>query len=250
MQNPAQENSAPKTPVKIIATERLNFGTFLKSEIHGLFGAFWRGLYRTALVVGLVIFVLLAWSAAFNPAHGQSAETNPLFYLFLLGYCLYIGSMMGLGVGVFAVCWRMAGWATLAPLILVPMATFGAIWTARHILHAEGMEFIHALQFGIRAHNWTEAPNVGKAAVIPPGAIIQLIFYVMTIPAWGIDLVTVILTPMVFREFVTFVAAVFVAGGLGFFPSALVSVVLLGVAFVLRFRGRMSTVKTSAARTW
>jgi len=214
-----------------VETKTSTFLSLLKSELRGLWLAFWRPFWQVTIILAVLLWGYLLIS------QGLPKDASvPLYLLFGLFYCIYVCSFAGLFIGVISMAWRMAGIWIFFPIIVIPLSTFFTIWLFRSSLAEQAVRIVQVLQTVAQGHDWSQSLDMGPVARVGPGGEI---LFVLLLPIFAIDLIEVLFQPVMLGQYIRFIFLFAFAFALGFIPSAFISFIALSVSFVKRLKKRL-----------
>ncbi len=214
-----------------------NSWSIVKSELRLFVGTFWRGFWRTGLVVAVGLALFFAYAIATQePPEGAPAEESgaldfAILFVIAFFYALYVAFFPAVVAGIFWLAWKMAGPWILVPLVFIPLCVWLSLWAMGGVMAGEADELIAALGTAAGEHDWVTL-KLGTAARAGP------VILVIAIPLLIIDFGAILLTPSVLWALLTLVLWTAFAFALGFVPSAGFSLVVVTAAWVRRFLRR------------
>lgn len=203
----------------------MTFADIARAELRRLGGAFWRGLWKTDLLLaGLMALALIVDVLQKDPGAITRDPVNALFMLVIGAlYLVATAAVPGVFVGLFNMGRVAVGRWMLLPLILVPLSLFITLWLASDLLAARALAVVTAIGQAFRDHTWISA-SVGGAGHAGP------VILVILLPLLLVDIGAALLDPGVFAAIAWLLLAVSAALLAGTVPAALASsVVLIGV---------------------
>jgi hypothetical protein len=205
-----------------------------RAEVRFLWDATRRGFRAGFLVVGILAFLFITKEVLTADAfEGQRGA----FMLLGIGYALYVGVFAGLIAGAVSLLWRAVGWWIVVPFILVPATLWLSIAIFDQFLVAQLHDLLAAAEAAALEHDWNVLA-AGKAARAGP------VMLVILLPLLLVDLGAIALSPAVLWEIGVLVFDVALVLALGTIPGALVSALVLAIAYVRRFRRRHAKLQT------
>lgn len=146
-------------------------------------------------------------------------------------YALYLGGIAGIFAGLSWVGWKTVGPWLFVPILLTPLTLWLSVRGLSGFLEAQADDLGAALVAAGAAHDWMVASLGAAARIGPPILIIAL-------PLLLADFGIIVLQPAVLWELLVLAADVALVLCLGLIPAAMVSAVVLPLAYVSRYRRR------------
>jgi len=150
-----------------------------------------------------------------------------------------VGVWPGVAIGGLRLSWRLVGAWTLLPLLLLPLALWLALWASGGWLTGLSEDILRALVAAGGEHEWLVLA-VGPAARAGP------VILVIALPLLVIDLGAILFDPPVLWSMFALVAAFGLVVALAVIPTALLSMLVLLRAYVVRLRARIEAGETSS----
>jgi hypothetical protein len=212
-------------------------GARLASELRHAWQSFW-GPLRLCLLLGLGVGLVVGVSAA---VQGEHDVPGPVMVVLFMGYGLWGGLHLGVGLGVGRLCWRLVGAWALLPFVLVPGCLALATWAASPAFGWLARGCVDALLAGAADHQALVLPPLQERGLEPgqihgPGWELGLS---LLLGVLSLELVWLFLsTPSAWLWLLGLVGLASVVVLVGTLPPSLVSVVLVVRGVVVRYRRR------------
>lgn len=202
--------------------------SIVRAEARFLWTAARRGFRLGFLVVGILAFLFITKEVLTADAfQGQRA----MFMLLGVGYALYVGAIAGVLAAFVSLLWHAVGGWIVVPFILVPATMWLSVAIFDQFLVAQLHDLLAAAEAAALEHDWNVLA-AGNAARAGP------VMLVILLPLLLVDLGAIALEPSVLWEIGVLVFDVALVLALGTIPGALVSALVLAIAYVRRFRRR------------